>query len=273
MEKTSISVIIADDNKEFCNILNDFLLNKDDINVTGIAKDGIEALKLIQENKPDLVILDIIMPYLDGLGVLEELAHINFQPMPRIIILSAIGQDKTTQRALALGADYYVIKPFDLDIFIKRLRDMFNDILSSNEVENEILLDEIKELKHVRKTINPHDLEIDITNIMHAIGIPAHIRGYAFIRAAIILVVNDVKILSAITKELYPNIAKKYNTTPSRVERAIGHAVEVAWGRGQVDTINKIFGYTINNGKAKPTNSEFIAMVSDKIRLSYKMAN
>ncbi|HEY5562078.1 MAG TPA: sporulation transcription factor Spo0A [Clostridiaceae bacterium] len=273
MGSNRIDVIIVDDNREFCNILNDFLSNKDDINVTGIAKDGIEALKLIQENKPDLVILDIIMPHLDGLGVLEELSRMKIQPMPRVIVLSAVGQDRITQRALTLGADYYVIKPFDLEIFIKRIRDMFNDILSSDTIKGTVSFDEPSEHKHAPKFNTPHDLEMDITEIIHEIGIPAHIKGYMFLREAITMVVNNIDLLSAITKELYPNIAKEYSTTPSRVERAIRHAIEVAWGRGQVETINKIFGYTIHNEKGKPTNSEFIAMVADKIRLSYKMAN
>ncbi|HEY5561066.1 MAG TPA: sporulation transcription factor Spo0A [Clostridiaceae bacterium] len=273
MVNNKINVIIVDDNREFCNILNDFLSNKSDIVVTGIAKDGIEALKLVQDNKPDLVILDIIMPNLDGLGVLEELSHMNIQPMPRVIVLSAVGQDRITQRALALGADYYVIKPFDLEIFIKRIRDMFNNILSSDKVKKTVSFDEAAELKYEPRFNTPHDLEMDITAIIHEIGIPAHIKGYMFLREAITMVVNNIDLLSAITKELYPNIAKKYNTTPSRVERAIRHAIEVAWGRGQVETIDKIFGYTIHNDKGKPTNSEFIAMVADKIRLSYKIAN
>lgn len=270
MEEQKISVLIADDNKEFCSILNDYLLNQRDIMVTGIAKDGLEALKLIEERKPDLVVLDIIMPHLDGLGVLERLNTMNINPMPRIIVLSAVGQDKITQRAITLGADYYVVKPFDMDVFTKRIRQMFNNTISSDQTKKTISLVDTSEVRISKN--NPNDLEAEITNIIHEIGVPAHIKGYMYLREAITMVVNDMELLSAVTKELYPSIAKKYNTTASRVERAIRHAIEVAWSRGQVETINKIFGYTIHNDKGKPTNSEFIAMVADKLRLKNKVS-
>jgi two-component system, response regulator, stage 0 sporulation protein A len=269
MDESKISVIIADDNKEFCNILNDYLLNQRDIVVTGIAKDGIEALKLIQERKPDLVVLDIIMPHLDGLGVLERFNSIKVDPMPRIIVLSAVGQDKITQRAITLGADYYLVKPFDMDVFTKRIRQMFNNTIYSDETKKTVSIVDNAEIK-INKS-EPMDLQGEITNIIHEIGVPAHIKGYMYLREAITMVVNDIELLSAVTKELYPSIAKKYNTTASRVERAIRHAIEVAWGRGQVETINKLFGYTIHNDKGKPTNSEFIAMVADKLRLQNRV--
>jgi len=256
--------------------------------VTGIANDGVEALKLVEEKKPDLIILDIIMPHLDGLGVLEKLNSIDITPMPRVIVLSAVGQDKITQRAINLGADYYVVKPFDMDVFTKRIRQMFNNTISAEGVKKSIPLIETPEIK-VENKREPIDLETEITNIIHEIGVPAHIKGYMYLREAITMVVNDMELLSAVTKELYPSIAKKfnttavtkelypsiakkYNTTASRVERAIRHAIEVAWSRGQVETINNIFGYTINNGKGKPTNSEFIAMVADKLRLKNKVS-
>ena len=278
MENSKISVLIADDNKEFCSLLNDYLLNQRDIVVTGIAKDGIEALDLIQEKEPDLVILDIIMPHLDGLGVLEKLNNMNLNKMPRVIILSAVGQDKITQKAIKLGADYYVVKPFDMDVFIKRIRDMFNSTESSEQSVNRLAQ---QNTMVSRETISqqvapeksePQDLETEITNIIHEIGVPAHIKGYMYLREAITMVVNDMELLSAVTKELYPSIAKKYNTTASRVERAIRHAIEVAWGRGQVEAINKLFGYTINTEKGKPTNSEFIAIIADKLRLKNKVS-
>ena len=278
MENSKISVLIADDNKEFCSILNDYLLNQRDIVVTGIAKDGIEALDLIQEKEPDLVILDIIMPHLDGLGVLEKLNNMNLNKMPRVIILSAVGQDKITQKAIKLGADYYVVIPFDLDVFIKRIRDMFNSTESSEQSVNRLAQ---QNTMVSRETISqqvapeksePQDLETEITNIIHEIGVPAHIKGYMYLREAITMVVNDMELLSAVTKELYPSIAKKYNTTASRVERAIRHAIEVAWGRGQVEALNKLFGYTINIDKGKPTNSEFIAIIADKLRLKNKVS-
>lgn len=269
MECSKISVLIADDNKEFCNILNDYLLNQSDIVVVGIAKDGIEALKLIEEKKPDLVILDIIMPHLDGLGVLERLGNMNINPMPSIIVLSAVGQDKITQRAITLGADYYVVKPFDMDVFTKRIRQMFNNTILDSDTKKTMPTSEKAVEMKVTESV-PLDLESEITNIIHEIGVPAHIKGYMYLREAISMVVDNIELLSAVTKELYPSIAKKYNTTASRVERAIRHAIEVAWSRGQVDTINKLFGYTIHNGKGKPTNSEFIAMIADKLRLKNK---
>lgn len=278
MEDSKISVLIADDNKEFCSILNDYLLNQKDIVVTGIAKDGREALELIVERKPDLVILDIIMPHLDGLGVLEKLNTMELDKTPRIIILSAVGQDKITQQAITLGADYYTVKPFDMEVFTKRIREMFNNVPSSvrenvsqnNRVSYQTTSSYI--LNSEPKSKTPVDLETEITNIIHEIGVPAHIKGYMYLREAITMVVNDMELLSAVTKELYPSIAKKYNTTASRVERAIRHAIEVAWGRGQIEAINKLFGYTVHNDKGKPTNSEFIAIIADKLRLKNKVS-
>jgi len=191
MDETKIRVVIADDNKEFCNILNDYLLSQRDIVVTGIAKDGLEALKLIEEKKPDLVVLDIIMPHLDGLGVLERLNVMNMDPMPRVIVLSAVGQDKITQRAISLGADYYVVKPFDMDVFTKRIRQMFNNTISNSDSKKTISIVDSSEIKINRP--EPNDLEGEITNIIHEIGVPAHIKGYMYLREAITMVVSSDK--------------------------------------------------------------------------------
>lgn len=267
MNGSKISVLIADDNKEFCSILNDYLLNQRDIVVIGVAKDGREALTLIEERKPDLVVLDIIMPHLDGLGVLERLNTMELEKMPRVIVLSAVGQDKITQKAITLGADYYVVKPFDMDVFTKRIREMFTGATTEPVRRQSVIM--TNETPAVKE---PMDLETEITNIIHEIGVPAHIKGYMYLREAIIMVVNDMELLSAVTKELYPSIAKKYNTTASRVERAIRHAIEVAWGRGQIEAINKLFGYTVHTEKGKPTNSEFIAIIADKLRLKNKVS-
>lgn len=273
MEDSKISVLIADDNKEFCSILNDYLLNQRDIVVTGIAKDGREALDLIVEKKPDLVILDIIMPHLDGLGVLEKLNTMELEKVPRIIILSAVGQDKITQQAITLGADYYTVKPFDMEVFTKRIREMFSSTITQEApVRTSSYQSSIISSTSENKTKTPIDLETEITNIIHEVGVPAHIKGYMYLREAITMVVNDMELLSAVTKELYPSIAKKYNTTASRVERAIRHAIEVAWGRGQIDAINRLFGYTVHTEKGKPTNSEFIAIIADKLRLKNKVS-
>lgn len=259
----TISILIVDDNKDFCNILNEYLSTQEDVEVIGMAKDGMEAIDMILNKVPDVLVLDIIMPHLDGLGVLEKINSMNLKRYPKTIILSAVGQDKITQRAINLGADYYVVKPFDFEIFMKRIRQLtvegtdFNDIrTSSNEFDN-----------NINRSNNTKSLEAKITNIIHEIGVPAHIKGYMYLREAIGMVVENIELLSAVTKELYPSIAKKFNTTASRVERAIRHAIEVAWSRGKVDTINNLFGYTVHNEKGKPTNSEFIAMVADKLRL------
>jgi len=257
MEKSKINIVIVDDNKEFRNVLNDYLSMQKDIVVTGFAENGVEALELINKKKPDLVVLDIIMPILDGLGVIERLSKMDLDPFPRIIVLSAVGHDKITQRAISLGADYYVVKPFNMEVFIKRIRQILNKTICND--------DEVNTSK-----VQTIDMISQITNIMHEIGVPAHIKGYMYLREAINLLVNDINLLSSVTKELYPMIGEKFNTTASRVERAMRHAIEVAWSRGQVATINKIFGYSINNEKGKPTNSEFIAMVADKLRLQNK---
>lgn len=264
MENERIKIVIADDNKEFSSILSDYLKGQNDFEIVGIAKDGLEAVKLVNNYQPDVLVLDIIMPHLDGLGVLEKINSMQNIPMPKVIVLSAVGQDKITQRAINLGAEYYVVKPFDMEIFSKRIRQLFSSGQTTGEVRRTSMI--------LPETVSySNSLEAEITNIIHEIGVPAHIKGYLYLREAIQMVVNDVELLSAVTKELYPSIAKKYNTTPSRVERAIRHAIEVAWSRGQVDTINRIFGYTIHNSKGKPTNSEFIAMVADKLRLKAKL--
>lgn len=268
MAKNNIKIVIADDNKEFLEILKEYIDSKEDIEILGIAEDGFEAIKLITELSPDVVILDIIMPHLDGLGVLERINAASLKKRPVFIVLSAVGQDKITQRALSLGADYYIVKPFDMGVLISRIRQLkgvenfktpkFGYHLG---IENVSIISEKK------------DLEIEVTNVMHDIGVPAHIKGYQYLRDAIIMVVKDLDIINSITKQLYPDIAKIYSTTPSRVERAIRHAIEVAWNRGRVEAINSIFGYTINMGKGKPTNSEFIAMIADKLRIELKTAN
>jgi two-component system response regulator (stage 0 sporulation protein A) len=266
MENGKIKILIADDNKEFSNILSEYLKGQNDFEVVAVAKDGLEAVKYVTTYQPDVLVLDIIMPHLDGLGVLEKINSMTNINLPKVIVLSAVGQDKITQRAINLGAEYYVVKPFDMEIFSKRIRQMFSTNQGTSEIRRSSIM-----VTETHSYAKANSLEAEITNIIHEIGVPAHIKGYLYLREAIQMVVNDIELLSAVTKELYPSIAKKYNTTASRVERAIRHAIEVAWSRGQVDTINKIFGYTVHNDKGKPTNSEFIAMVADKLRLKAKL--
>ncbi|WP_291634069.1 sporulation transcription factor Spo0A [Clostridium sp.] len=267
MDKLKIKIVIADDNIKFCSILNDYLSKQEDIVVIGIAEDGVELIKLIEERKPDLVVLDIIMPMLDGLGVLERLHTMDLVSFPQVIVLSAVNQDKITQRALSLGADYYIVKPFDMETLVKRIRQVVNKTMLSDDVYKTFYNKEIKTNKS-----EPVEIISQITNIIHEIGIPAHIKGYMYLREAIYLVMNDIELLSAVTKELYPLVGEKCNTTASRVERSMRHAIEVAWSRGQVETINKIFGCTICSEKGSPANSEFIAMVADNLRLQNRIS-
>lgn len=262
-----IQVVIADDNREFGDILYEYLNNQSDIEVIGVARDGLEAYDQIVNKVPDIAVLDIIMPHLDGLGVLEKVNSTQMAKRPLFIMLSAVGQDKITQRALALGAEYYVVKPFDMDVLVARIRQ-----LKDNNQSAVIKSEYSSEMRPQHFSSSPRNLEVEVTSIMHEIGVPAHIKGYQYLRDAIIMVVKDLDVINSITKQLYPSIAREYNTTPSRVERAIRHAIEVAWSRGQVDAIDSLFGYTVNLGKGKPTNSEFIAMVADKLRLELKVS-
>lgn len=271
--KDKITVLISDDNSEFATTLSNYLENDEDMQVVGMAKDGEEALSIISAIKPDVALLDVIMPHLDGLGVLERLNSMRLENPPICIMLSAVGQDKITQKAITLGAQYYVVKPFDIEVLIKRIKELkyYQPATSkSNFIVKETKTQYIDIPQSEKKSED--SLEALVTNIIHEVGVPAHIKGYQYLREAIMMVVNDIDIINQITKQLYPDIAQKYHTTPSRVERAIRHAIEVAWGRGQADVVENIFGYTVSAAKGKPTNSEFIAMIADKLRLELKTA-
>ena len=267
-----ISVLIADDNQDFSCTLSNYINAQNDMEVIGMAKDGNEAIDIIANTTPDVVLLDLIMPHLDGLGVLENINIIKTAKKPTCIMLSAVGQDKITQRAVELGAEYYVVKPFDIELLIKRIRDI--KFFKPTQSNNNLITSRDQRQQYIELSANSskneENLEALVTNIIHEVGVPAHIKGYQYLRDAIIMSVRDTEMLSSVTKILYPTIAKTHKTTPSRVERAIRHAIEVAWGRGELDTLNSLFGYTVNGGKGKPTNSEFIALIADKIRLDYK---
>ena len=270
--KEKLTVLIADDNHEFSMTLASYLENQEDMEVIAICKDGLEAVEVIANTNPDIAILDVIMPHLDGIGVLEKTNSLNLDKKPICIMLSAVGQDKITQRAIALGAEYYIVKPFDIDLLINRIRELKNYKPNRNTA---FITREIKPqyIDVPSKDKNGDDnIEALVTNIIHEVGVPAHIKGYQYLREAIMMVVSDIEVINQITKTLYPQIATRYNTTPSRVERAIRHAIEVAWGRGDQKTVENIFGYTISASKGKPTNSEFIAMIADKLRLELKSA-
>ena len=257
--KEKIRVFIADDNVDFVSTLTQYLSNKEDMEVVGTATDGLQAVEKISTLKPDVALIDIIMLHLDGIGVLEKINELEI-PLPICIMISGVGQDKITSRAISLGAEYYIVKPFELEILVKRIREL-------TEVK---LPTQITYVGSNYITRREESLEARVTHIIHDVGVPAHIKGYQYLRDGIIMAVEDVEVINQITKQLYPDLAKKYHTTASRVERAIRHAIEVAWGRGQLDIVESIFGYTVNANKGKPTNSEFIAMISDKLRLELK---
>lgn len=268
--KEKIKILIADDNLDFVSTLITYFDTQDDVEIIATAKDGQEAYNKIISEKPQIVLLDVIMPHLDGLGVLEKLITSNIE-LPICIMLSAVGQDNVTAQAIALGAQYYILKPFKMDVLMKRIRELIEKPVQPKPVIKMPTKD--NKANYVEFNIQSSKeeiLEIKVTNIIHEIGVPAHIKGYQYLRDGIIMVVNNIEVINQITKQLYPDLAKKYKTTPSRVERAIRHAIEVAWNRGQLETVESIFGYTVNSNKGKPTNSEFIAMIADKLRLDLK---
>jgi two-component system response regulator (stage 0 sporulation protein A) len=260
-----LKVLVADDNREFADMLRDFLNDQEDMTVCGVASNGNDVLELTKEMRPDIIILDIIMPVLDGIGTLERLPDV-VSPVPKVIMLTAFGQEDITRRAAALGVSYFILKPFDLPILADRIRQVTTKSSTTSMHNNNVIA-------HMNVHSAPQRRSIDaaITQIIHEIGVPAHIKGYHYLREAIGIVYNDVEILGSITKVLYPRIAERYKTTPSRVERAIRHSIEVAWGRGNMDAIRTMFGYTVSVSKTKPTNSEFIAMIADKLRIEHKV--
>ena len=271
--KEKISILVADDNKDFAMTLLNYLNAQEDMEVIGMAQDGEEAYDMILNVEPDIVLLDVIMPHLDGLGVLEKIQGSSMVKKPMCIMLSAVGQDKITQKAIALGAQYYVIKPIDIEILTKRIRELkyYQPVPMADNFINKDMKSQYIELSPEKRK-DEKNLEALVTNIIHEVGVPAHIKGYQYLREAIMMVVTNIDVINQITKQLYPEIAKRFKTTPSRVERAIRHAIEVAWGRGQLDSVENIFGYTVSATKGKPTNSEFIAMIADKLRLELKSA-
>jgi len=269
--KEKIKILIADDNIDFVSTVVTYLSSQEDIEIVGTAKDGVEAFNKIIDTNPTIVLLDVIMPHLDGLGVLEKLNMTN-KKLPIFIMLSAVGQDNVTARAINLGAEYYILKPFKMDVLIKRIRELVNRAEVKTQNISNYNDNKSNYIDINSQATKEEILEIKVTNIIHEVGVPAHIKGYQYLRDGIIMVVNNIEVINQITKQLYPDLAKKYKTTPSRVERAIRHAIEVAWNRGQIETVESIFGYTVNSNKGKPTNSEFIAMIADKLRLDLKTA-
>ncbi len=265
-----IRIGLVDDNKDFCDVVTENLLKQSNMEIIFTAHDGLEAIDELNKGKcPDILILDLIMPHMDGFGVLEALNSLELKTYPRVIMTSAVGQDTIIQKAISLGAQYYLVKPINMSLLIKRINQMSESI--GDLFIKEAGSSNLKKSMLLRDSFTSNDLEIDITNLIHEIGVPAHIKGYQYLRDAITLVVENMDLMSAVTKELYPAVAAINNTTPSRVERAIRHAIELSWNRGKLETLNKLFGYTVQNDKGKPTNSEFIAIISDKLRLERKV--
>ena len=240
-------VLLVDANEGFRTLLAEQLEKTEDFTVAGAVGDGREALRMVRETHPDLLVTDVILPGLDGLALLRQLPK---EGGPKVIVLSALYNDITVSDALNAGASYFITKPCEMSALLDRMRSVMTPPGRGEE--------------------HPADLKNQVTEIIHEIGVPAHIKGYQYLREAIMITVEDMDVINAVTKVLYPEVAKRFATTPSRVERAIRHAIEVAWDRGDLETLQKFFGYTVSNTKGKPTNSEFIAMIADRLVLEQR---
>ncbi len=264
---SQLKVLVVDDNRAFRESVKCVIEQQSDMVVAGEAGDGAEALEMIQYLQPDVVLLDLVMPQLDGIGVLEQMKN-QSKPWPVFIILSSVVCDQMLEQLMALGATYYMAKTCDVELLTTRIRQMKGMSRQELPAMPEKGKGSLPAVSSVRA--RSVDVETEVTNLIHEVGVPAHIKGYQYLRESILMAIEDMDILNAITKQLYPAIAKKFDTTPSRVERAIRHAIEVAWSRGKMDTIEKLFSYSISMGKGKPTNSEFIALIADRMRLELK---
>lgn len=270
-KEKKIKILVADDSEFARKNLKEFLQEKEEIELIAVADNGKDAYRLIIDEIPDIVLIDVILPVLDGFTVIEKTnGNRSLKQKPHFIIISSMGNQSMVEYACKLGVLYYIMKPCNLENMLHRIIQT-----EKSRLETEQDRKKKKQARQLREyTINGYmenTLENDVTNIIREIGIPAHIKGYQYIREAIMMTVNDINLLNYITKLLYPTIAKKYKTTSSSVERAIRHAIEVAWNKGQIDVLENMFGYTISAGKGKPTNSEFIALIADKLRLQYRM--
>ena len=249
------SILIADNSEEFCTSLSAALQRTDRFVVTGIAGDGELAMELLEERRPDILVLDLMLAKKDGLSILKSMAA--WDRRPAVVATTGFMTDYVASAAAGAGVAYLILKPCDLEALVDRLE--------------ELRLDAGRPQPSRRSP--GQSIEALVTGIIHEIGVPAHIKGYQYLREAIIIAVNDMDVINAITKVLYPQVAKTFQTTPSRVERAIRHAIEVAWDRGDLDTLQRFFGYTVSNTKGKPTNSEFIALIADRLQLQLKGAD
>ncbi|MGI6028192.1 MAG: sporulation transcription factor Spo0A [Candidatus Heteroscillospira sp.] len=258
--ESKLRVLIADSNEDFRTILTEIISDEEDMEVVASAGDGRQTIELVREHEPDVLLMELVLPKLDGFGVLQQLAELDTKPA--VVVTSAFVTDSVMAKCSELGATLFLSKPCDTASILSRIRlasDMRSHALTRGSGAPELR--------------NEPSLEAVVTEVIHEIGVPAHIKGYQYLREAIILAINDMEVINAVTKVLYPAVAKKFGTTPSRVERAIRHAIEVAWDRGDLETLQKFFGYTVSNIKGKPTNSEFIAMIADCLSLRRKAAD
>ena len=260
--ETKIQVLIADPGEDARRLLADTLAREEDLAVCGCAADGMEALEKITELDPDVVVLELVLPRLDGLGVLRKLPET--ERHPAVLVMTGFVTSPVISESAELGASYFISKPCESAELLQRIRQLGRARRQPRPVG--------ARGTPVPAVRSEPSLESVVTEIIHEIGVPAHIKGYQYLREAIILTIKDMDMINAVTKVLYPEVAKRFNTTPSRVERAIRHAIEVAWDRGDVETLQKFFGYTVSGIKGKPTNSEFIAMIADHLSLQRKHA-
>ena len=249
------TVIIADNTEEFSSSLTTLLQRAEGFRVLGSVSDGEQAIRMVAERKPNILVLDMMLAKKDGISVLKAIS--TMEDKPAVLATSGFITDYVASAAANLGVRYLMLKPCDMNALVDHLE--------------EIRGGETRHQAPSRRT-GPASIEAMVTGIIHEIGVPAHIKGYQYLREAIIIAVEDMDVINAITKVLYPQVAKTFQTTPSRVERAIRHAIEVAWDRGDLDTLQRFFGYTVSNTKGKPTNSEFIALIADKLQLQLKSA-
>lgn len=243
------AVLLVDANEEFRIMLREAIERTNEFTVVGSVGDGAEALQLIENYKPDLILMDVVLPGIDGFGLMKRM-DLHAADAPRVILISAFCNDRVVTEAVEMGAYYFMTKPCEENALLDRMRICFRKTAPIEE--------------------HPVELKNMVTSIIHEIGVPAHIKGYQYLREAIMIAVNDMDVINAVTKVLYPEVAKRFSTTPSRVERAIRHAIEVAWDRGDLETLQRFFGYTVSNAKGKPTNSEFIAMIADRLVLEQR---
>ncbi len=260
--KNKMKLLLVDNNNELLSQMSTFFNNKEDVQVTDRVNSGIDAAEKIKELSPDVVLMDIVIPGLDGIGLLKKINTLPHMHRPVVIILTGAKKENVTNLCMDLGADYFMIKPCEFETIYERMQ-----LLCTPRISKKIEARISSSSSPVSDRPSDRAIEISVTNTIHCVGVPANIKGYQYLRDAIIMSIKDTELINAVTKQLYPKVAIRHNTSPSRVERAIRHAIEVACIRGNEEELYKLFGYTVNNNKGKPTNSEFIAMIADKLRL------